>query len=53
MFENIKLALGLILLGAGIYILTEWFISIYGIAIYACFVGFGMIDSYYDKNIKS
>ncbi len=51
MFENIKLALGVILLGIGVYILTEWFMGVYGIVIYISFVGFGMIDSYY-KNIK-
>jgi general stress protein CsbA len=45
MAKYLKLALGIILLGASIYVLTEWFMGIYGLAIYTSFVGFGMIDS--------
>ena len=52
MRDLLTLALGIILLGAGIYVITEWFMGVYGIAIYTSFVGFGMIDSCYRKNYK-
>jgi len=52
MKDLLTLALGIILLGAGIYVITECFMGVYGIAMYTSFVGFGMIDSYYRKNYK-
>lgn len=44
MKNYITLALGIIILGASVYVLTEWIIGIYGLAWYTFIVGWMFVD---------
>jgi len=45
MKNYITLALGILILGASVYVLTEWMLGIYGLACYTFIVGWMFVDA--------